>query len=400
MDACGLSTALHCTYGRKLLIFRRENTDSSHTFGHLLGDEFDLEAGYDDSEAILLDNSSTMYAFSCLLCIFLTHLSRIIPPGVIHAVHTLEPAVAEGSHFFSSATLTMSLVSLIHTFVCNDLITNISHPETRVLLRRIQHLFHRGLICDVPLKPAEQDHLPNIMVREGDTVPTEEAIDFLAICVLSYLADALDPRTYMAPGQSPSSHPNSLQQKLLDDLHVNQIKASERKEIWLARGCARECLEWFSHEFVVRPDRDGWPTDYSAFLLCFISLKILRYMYVAELKGVTADGFASYDAVQREIEASLALDPDIWDAWTTTLADGALSRGLECSSSGSLDNPNWSSEPLFPCIDKTSVVRRKHQGKPMKLKSLEELQVHGMRKLDREYQQALEDFRTVEIHSA
>ena len=72
MDTCGLSTAVHCTYGKKLWIFRRQHRDSACTFGHLLGDNFDLERGYDDSEAILLDNSITMYAF-ILYISFISH---------------------------------------------------------------------------------------------------------------------------------------------------------------------------------------------------------------------------------------------------------------------------------------------------------------------------------------
>ena len=58
---------------------------------------------------------------------------------MMHSVYTLSPSVVEGSHFFIKGSLCDTLNSLVHMFACHDRITNISHPETHVLLRQIQH---------------------------------------------------------------------------------------------------------------------------------------------------------------------------------------------------------------------------------------------------------------------
>lgn len=36
--------------------------------------------------------------------------------------------------------------SLIHSFVCCDLVTNTSHHPTRLLLRRLAHFYYLGLV--------------------------------------------------------------------------------------------------------------------------------------------------------------------------------------------------------------------------------------------------------------
>lgn len=37
---------------------------------------------------------------------------------------------------------------MVHTFCANVLITNTSHPESRLLLRRVVQLYHLGLVKD------------------------------------------------------------------------------------------------------------------------------------------------------------------------------------------------------------------------------------------------------------
>lgn len=37
-------------------------------------------------------------------------------------------------------------ISLMHSFVCNELITNTVHHPTRMLLRRMAQFFHEGLV--------------------------------------------------------------------------------------------------------------------------------------------------------------------------------------------------------------------------------------------------------------
>lgn len=60
MDACGLATAIHCSFGKKLWIVRKRDEFDDATLGHLMDEKYDLEAGQEHSEAILLDNTMTL----------------------------------------------------------------------------------------------------------------------------------------------------------------------------------------------------------------------------------------------------------------------------------------------------------------------------------------------------
>lgn len=167
--------------------------------------------------------------------------------------YTPEPCVAEGCHFLTTGTLLETLVSLIHTFICNDFITNTTHPETRALLRRIQHFLYRGLVLQTSTKQSEHAHPLDFEEKDG-FVDSKTVFDFLAVCTLSFFAEALDPRSYIAPGQVVTLPPNAAEQQVLDQLDQSMLKPHERREIWIARGCARECMQWFSHKFNVQED--------------------------------------------------------------------------------------------------------------------------------------------------
>lgn len=67
-------------------------------------------------------------------------------PGTPHFVFTPEHSICYGGHFFMTRTMRQTLQGLIHTFVLHQFLTNISHPPTRLLFRRMVLFYHHGLI--------------------------------------------------------------------------------------------------------------------------------------------------------------------------------------------------------------------------------------------------------------
>ena len=59
-DACGLATAVHCNFGQKVWLFRRRDQSRDCQLGHILSDSFHPEGPLEGSEAIVLDNRTTM----------------------------------------------------------------------------------------------------------------------------------------------------------------------------------------------------------------------------------------------------------------------------------------------------------------------------------------------------
>ena len=66
-----------------------------------------------------------------------------------HVVLTSEATICYGGHFYATATMQDTMSSLIHSFVCSDLVTNAFHFSTRLLLRRIAHFYYLGLIKEI-----------------------------------------------------------------------------------------------------------------------------------------------------------------------------------------------------------------------------------------------------------
>lgn len=67
-------------------------------------------------------------------------------PNTIHIVFTPEHSICHGGHFYATSTMQDTFYGIVHSFCANMLVTNASHPATRVLLRRIIQLYHLGLV--------------------------------------------------------------------------------------------------------------------------------------------------------------------------------------------------------------------------------------------------------------
>lgn len=65
------------------------------------------------------------------------HLYRLQRPNQPHYVITLQHSVAVGHHFYATSCVQHSVHQVTHSLVRRGLVTNDSHIEARMLLRRM-----------------------------------------------------------------------------------------------------------------------------------------------------------------------------------------------------------------------------------------------------------------------
>lgn len=69
-------------------------------------------------------------------------------PNTLHCVYTTNNAIVHGRHFYSPNVMTDTVYALIHSFVCPNLITNSTHPGSRLMLQRIIMYYSRAFVDD------------------------------------------------------------------------------------------------------------------------------------------------------------------------------------------------------------------------------------------------------------
>ncbi len=67
-------------------------------------------------------------------------------PNTYHAVYTPEHSVCQGGHFYASSTMQDTFSGLVHTFICQLVVTNTTYPESRFILAGIINFYYTGLI--------------------------------------------------------------------------------------------------------------------------------------------------------------------------------------------------------------------------------------------------------------
>lgn len=70
-------------------------------------------------------------------------------PNTLHAVYSPQDSVCHGGHYYATSTMRDTFVGLVHTFLLDDYITNISHPPSRFLLAEMINFYHSALVKGV-----------------------------------------------------------------------------------------------------------------------------------------------------------------------------------------------------------------------------------------------------------
>ncbi|KAF9528570.1 hypothetical protein CPB83DRAFT_766688 [Crepidotus variabilis] len=248
-------------------------------------------------------------------------------PGGLHCAYTPEDTICHGSHFYCPAALQATLASLVHGFIFHAYITNISHPETRVLLRRILHFYHRGLIQKAYMT-TDQAHLPQLGHSLRHEIDIDEVLNLLSACAIVFFANVLDPRTYTPPGMEEGTIATEKQSQIMEAYDTNDITPDEREGICEARGAVRDIFSWFRQRFTIsRPGLEN-SVDLPSRYLLHLARLILRYKYAAEINEVASAAAFDVGELERQVENTLMLDDSAWDLWLSTCHGAWLDKEM------------------------------------------------------------------------
>ncbi|KAF9473554.1 hypothetical protein BDN70DRAFT_785722, partial [Pholiota conissans] len=198
-------------------------------------------------------------------------------PNTLHAVLTAMDSVCGGGHFYATSTMLDTFVGLVHTFICDLYITNISHPPSRFILTQMINFYHAGLLrenmeLDDPARP-HAFHLEE---------PAAVA-DLLLICALGTLINVLSFETYTAPGLRREAKMDKSQAQLWNEHDVNGISEDDRKLYCLARGQSFEIVAWLDANFSTGPTNVPVQSLFSQALL-HICKTVCNYKWLADKK--------------------------------------------------------------------------------------------------------------------
>ncbi|KAG5634430.1 hypothetical protein H0H81_002028, partial [Sphagnurus paluster] len=146
-------------------------------------------------------------------------MTLIMRPNTYHMVFTPVHTMCRGGHFYSSATLGLSVMGIYHTYMRGTIFTNADHQDvahklmSRILLFLFQHLVN----CDPDADELYEIHLPDIETWTGMT-------DFATF--LNYF----ELSTAIAPWNNGRKH------TLLDRYHqaIRDRQYSRQLHAWLS----------------------------------------------------------------------------------------------------------------------------------------------------------------------
>jgi hypothetical protein len=60
-----------------------------------------------------------------------------MPGGVLHCVLGTSNSICVGRHFYATSAIRSTVISIVHTFLRNETVTNETYPKTRTLLYQL-----------------------------------------------------------------------------------------------------------------------------------------------------------------------------------------------------------------------------------------------------------------------
>lgn len=227
------------------------------------------------------------------------------------------PTMSQLTRFYSTKSMQDTLASLIHVLMCANYGADDSRPETRALLRRMVHFFHRGLVEHVDMPDAQAAHLPSLEELENGFVAVEEVMSLLSLCALIFFAKALDPRSYMAPNQHGDTLTN-IQMDALKHLHITAIPRAERKELCTARGVCISLIDWFRSTFSVLDTAEGRQVDLPSIYFVELAKTIMRYKYLADMEKLHFKGCFTMENLEKELIDAFDSDKPCHQQWQSS----------------------------------------------------------------------------------
>lgn len=160
--------------------------------------------------------------------------------GTIHAVITIEPTVMSGSHFYTSNAAKLSVPSLVHAFLMDNLVTNAEHDNIGIYREESMARYMEYLVEEVKssgLSGEQLSYLWHLSLFLGSLkkyrahdlswYQPEDLKNILGWGNLLIFADTLDGRTYMDKAERKKA--NNI---TMDDSELRQVVRDRYREIW------------------------------------------------------------------------------------------------------------------------------------------------------------------------
>ncbi|KAJ7114811.1 hypothetical protein C8R44DRAFT_880884 [Mycena epipterygia] len=225
------ATKFHVQTGRKLLL-----TGKPRAVEDLAKDGIDQWYGQlEDAFAMCaIDFTSTnldRYEYHCF--VLDNSGTFIMQPGMPHLVIGVEPTIIQGGHFLDLSSVRMTIYTILHFFVLEQILTNTSHYAFRETLVRVQLVWLDSI--DPHNKPPREEFLeycPDIGTAKG-------LIDVLGLACMNALGLALDAHTFTTETIPP----------------LEQLQLKE------ARNTFKNWRAWYANKYIVRLS-DGKIADF------------------------------------------------------------------------------------------------------------------------------------------
>lgn len=179
-----------------------------------------------------------------------------MPPGMLHAVFTLDAAVCDGGHFYMWETMEHTLHSLIRSLLLAHQVVNTDQYADRcrqVLLRMMGYIHDRMIVKNMTHKGLVrfshcQRRLTGTGIEDPNLPRLDTDADWIALsaffCVIKLL-NVLSPQTYQPGAQNLKVlQPSSM---ALQKFDANALSAQERRDMVWGRGLLQQTITVLSH---------------------------------------------------------------------------------------------------------------------------------------------------------
>ncbi|KAF9473563.1 hypothetical protein BDN70DRAFT_937335 [Pholiota conissans] len=304
IDSDGFGTFIETVTGAKLWITASTiGTPDALAFsriGFFFNKEFDL-------------NKSGKGLFNVQAMVLEEDTKIIMGPGQLHAVYTLAPSVCHGGHFYATAALRRTLVSMIHGFICHQYITNTTHQHFRYLLAAMISFYHSALVLG-QIEPSEFDehHIPN---------PEDPVVlnDLLIACALGCMMNALSLDTYCANPEVNRDVMTKAEAAEWVKYDVNSMSDKDRRMCCLARGQAMQIVAWLDSSYKVTDPPSGRFSQIFSMLLINVCKTLMDYKFLADSQKISHHANLTFERLQHQVVGLLTFanrsykcDPTTW----------------------------------------------------------------------------------------
>ncbi|KAJ7122378.1 hypothetical protein C8R44DRAFT_736066 [Mycena epipterygia] len=265
------ATKFHVQTGRKLLL-----TGKPRAVEDLAKDGIDQRYGQleDAFTMCAIDFTSAnldRYEYHCF--VLDNSGTFIMQLGTPHLVIGVEPTIIQGGQFLDLSSVRMTIYTILHFFVLEQILTNTSHYALRETLVRVQLVWldsidrSRSTAHNKPPREEFLEYCPDIGTAKG-------LIDVLGLACMNALGLALDARTFTTETIPP-----------LEQLQLKEVTNTFKN--WRA---------WYANKYIVRLS-DGkiadFDTDICSTFIYHLAVTMYRYRVREDALCTGREGFSS-----------------------------------------------------------------------------------------------------------